>query len=151
MNAALMAACAVNSSRTLRQTQSAPGYFGEDVHYKVTVRKYFHFDSQVLVTPINDIFARPFSMTRPVQLKPIMLPARTLATSYCFSVKASDCEGSIDSYIEAHLPDIEERAGWKDTEAKIVADYAEEIKNKYSVIAMPGALTYKSEVCWEVR
>ena len=143
-SACLIAACAANArARRKEEPAHVPT---EELRYKVTLRKYYHFKRMVWSTPIEyNESSNSYSM------RCVDIGAKTMAIVSSFSVKESLCPNSIDEYIKNNLDIITSTDEWKARHAKVLADYCSDAKKQYNIDLDPAYINYTTEYYWEVK
>ena len=154
MNAAcIIAACAASA----RRNSAGNSYVGAgeskgfEVYYNVKLRKYYYFEDMTLVSYEGDYFTG--SIYAPVVtrfVKPVKIPAKTIAMEQRFSISASKCPNGIDEYIRANLDDINSSIVWRENDSTVIDKYINELNKSLNIKLDPASLKYTSQFYWEV-
>lgn len=150
-SACIIAACAANARRHNNMTPTVFQH-GEEVYYKVVIRKYYRFKSCTIVVPDHENFSGSiYAPIRTLVLKPVQVPAHTMAIQNTFSVTASKCPDGIDAYVKNNWDTFMESRRWLHSDEEVQQEYENSISKKYNIEVKPGALVYTSSYFWEVK
>lgn len=156
-SACLIAACAAASRRASEQQKNSYAqYFTKDfdLYYRVIFRKYFYFEEMLLVTPIESPCYLG-SVYAPIKfdaaIKPVKVPAKTLAVAYSFPVRASKCKNGIDNYVKENLELFTSSSVWHFSEQQAIEKYTEELRKELNIEVEPESFRYTTQYCWEIE
>jgi hypothetical protein len=151
MNACLIAACAANAR--VRRKEEQVLIPAEEIYYKVTLRKYYHFKPAAIICQTNRVSYPVLNddVIPVLEVTPTVIGARTYALLSSFSVKESMCTNGIDEYIKNNLDKITSTDEWKSLHAKTLADYCKDVKAQHNVDIDPAYVSYTTEYYWEVK
>lgn len=152
-SACIIAACAANA-RARQQKDNYKQYITNkdfEVYYKVNFRMYLHFNSITIVSPtekayLGSIFA-PYEVTC---VKPVKVPATTIAKARTFSVQAKKCVNGPDQYVKDNLSRFENSEIWESEKFKIESEYLNDIEKRYNIILDRSSLDYTVQFCWDI-
>lgn len=149
-SACLIAACAANA-RASRKEEPVR-ILADELYYKVTFRKYYRFDPLSLVDFATKICAQvePDTSVAPMPIKIVSVAARSYAVQQSFSVRASKCSGSVDSYIRENLGQITSSADWLELDKQVINDYIKYVDFVYNIKLCAEDVLYTAEYYWEV-
>lgn len=125
------------------------------IYYKVNLRKYYHFEPTLIVTPIYEplyigsVYA-PICQCE-VQVSPVKIEAQTIAIEHCFYVYDKQCPEGIDNYIKKNLNKFITNNVWYDSDRQALDLYTTELNRKYNIDLDKNSLRYTNQYCWEVE
>lgn len=154
MNAAcIIAACAASARNAAKAVNNHCSSTEEaEVYYKVKLRKYYHFEAMNLISYEGEYFTG--SVYAPVItpfVRPVKVPARTIAIENSFYVAASKCPKGVDRYIKDNLDDFSASVIWQTNDQKVLNKYINELNSELKIDLDPKSLTYTTQYCWEVH
>ena len=152
-SACIIAACAA-SARANQQKNNYKQYVTSkdcETYYKVNFRMYLHFNPITIVTPVEKVYLgsvfAPYEVT---SIKPVKVPATTIAKARSFSVQAKKCVNGPDQYIKDNISRFESSEIWEAEKAKIEFEYLNDIEKRYNVILDRNSLDYSVQFCWDI-
>lgn len=151
--ACLIAACAASARNTAKSASNSYCATEEvEVYYKVKLRKYYYFEAMTLVSYEGEYLTG--SVYAPITtpfVKPVRVPAQTIAIEDSFYVAASKCPNGVDRYIKDSLGDFSASVTWRENDQKVINKYIGELSSELKIDLDPRSLTYTTQYCWEVH
>lgn len=154
-NACLIAACAISGINNRKSATRNKKSFNKvfDFYYKVHFKKTYYFEAMTLVTPVSDLYSACFAdipSEVEILVRPVKVPAETIAVSQTFPVLASKCKNGIDEYIKDNIDQFVLSSFWSYTDEQIKDMYVEKLNKKYNIKLDPQSVTYRVQYSWEI-
>ncbi len=139
MNAALIAACAVNSMSGTPSPYEVVTYSEKRrTHYNVEFRLYYHFNSTFIVQSVDGM------------LNPVRVPGTTMGVSHIFSVDSKECVDGIDKYIEVNRERFENSTVWETRKKEMIYKYVKQLENTYNIKIVEYNFDITPQYCWHL-
>lgn len=150
-SACLIAACTANARA--RSKEEPECISAKELYYKVTLRKYYRFDSMSLAVFTAHAYEKALtdSAIVSVPIAAITVEARSAAAQQSFSIGYSKCSNGIDTYIKENLRQLTSSADWLELDSQVVADYIKWVDITYGIKIPVDTVLYTTEYYWEVN